>query len=68
LFIHSNNIENNYLSAPVFCFATGNNFVILPNDEITEPNVTRDLLMLAPSFSRTPVAPVESARSLENNF
>ena len=31
---------------------------------MTLPNVVRDLLMLAPSLSRVPVAPVESARSL----
>lgn len=33
--------------------------------EITEPRVTSDLLMWAPSFSRWPVAPVASARSLQ---
>uniref|UniRef100_A0A3P9INP8 Uncharacterized protein n=1 Tax=Oryzias latipes TaxID=8090 RepID=A0A3P9INP8_ORYLA len=32
--------------------------------EMTFPRVTRDLLMFPPSFSRTPVAPVASARSL----
>uniref|UniRef100_A0A8C7YFE8 Uncharacterized protein n=1 Tax=Oryzias sinensis TaxID=183150 RepID=A0A8C7YFE8_9TELE len=31
---------------------------------MTFPRVTRDLLMFPPSFSRTPVAPVASARSL----
>lgn len=31
---------------------------------ITFPSVDRDLLMAEPSFSRSPVAPVESARSL----
>jgi hypothetical protein len=30
---------------------------------MTFPRVVRDLLMLAPSFSRWPVAPVEFARS-----
>ena len=38
--------------------------VNLPKAEMTFPSVTRDLLMLPPSFSRTPVAPVASARSL----
>lgn len=33
--------------------------------EITEPRVTSDLLMWAPSFNRWPVAPVASARSLQ---
>lgn len=33
--------------------------------EITEPNVTSDLLMCAPSFNLCPVAPLASARSLE---
>lgn len=32
--------------------------------EITLPRVVSDLLMLAPSFSRAPVAPVELALSL----
>ena len=40
----------------------------LPKDDITEPSVTRDLFIFAPSFSRTPVAPVESARSLKTNY
>lgn len=31
--------------------------------DITLPNVVNDLLMLAPSFNRVPLAPVESARS-----
>lgn len=31
---------------------------------MTFPRVESDLLMAAPSFSRSPVAPVESARSL----
>ena len=31
--------------------------------EITLPRVVRDLLMLAPSLSRVPLAPVDSARS-----
>ena len=39
----------------------------IPNAEITVPNVTRDLLMLAPSFSLLPVAPVEFALSLNEN-
>ena len=38
---------------------------LLPNAEITVPNVTRDLLMLAPSFNLLPVAPVEFALSLQ---
>ena len=41
---------------------------LLPKDDITEPSVTRDLFIFAPSFSRTPVAPVESARSLKINY
>ena len=40
----------------------------LPKAEITVPNVTKDLLMFAPSFSLTPVAPVELARSLSNGI
>ena len=32
--------------------------------EMTFPRVVKDLLMLAPSLSRVPLAPVESARSL----
>lgn len=32
--------------------------------DITEPRVTSDLLIWAPSFSRCPVAPVAFARSL----
>lgn len=32
--------------------------------EMTLPRVVNDLLMLAPSFKRAPVAPVELARSL----
>lgn len=32
--------------------------------EMTFPNVVNDLLMLAPSFRRAPVAPVELALSL----
>lgn len=35
-----------------------------PREEMTLPRVTSDLLMFPPSFSRTPVAPVASARSL----
>lgn len=35
-----------------------------PSDEMTLPRVTSDLLMFPPSFRRTPVAPVASARSL----
>lgn len=31
--------------------------------DMTLPNVVNDLFMLAPSFSRVPCAPVESARS-----
>ena len=31
--------------------------------EMTLPSVVSDLLMLAPSFRRVPLAPVESARS-----
>lgn len=34
------------------------------NADITEPRVTSDLLMCAPSFNRCPVAPVALARSL----
>ena len=33
--------------------------------EMTEPNVTSDLLIWAPSFNLCPVAPLASARSLE---
>jgi hypothetical protein len=33
--------------------------------EMTDPNVTSDLLMCAPSFNLCPVAPLASARSLE---
>lgn len=40
----------------------------LPSAEITVPRVTRDLLMLAPSFSLSPVAPVASALSLQNEY
>ena len=42
----------------------------LPKAEITVPSVTRDLLMLAPSFSLSPVSPVASALSLgsQNNI
>lgn len=36
----------------------------LPNTEMTEPRVTSDLLMLAPSFNLCPVAPDASALSL----
>ena len=35
--------------------------------DITEPKVTSDLLMCAPSFSRWPVAPVAFARSLDKH-
>lgn len=35
-----------------------------PKAEMTLPKVTSDLLILPPSLSRTPVAPVASARSL----
>lgn len=38
----------------------------LPKAEITVPNVTRDLLMFAPSFNLLPVAPVEFALSLQD--
>ena len=31
--------------------------------EMTFPRADKDLLILAPSFKRSPVAPVESARS-----
>lgn len=34
------------------------------NADITEPNVTSDLFIWAPSFKRCPVAPVVSALSL----
>ena len=37
----------------------------IPNVEITRPRVDRDLLMLPPSFNRTPVAPDADARSLK---
>lgn len=42
----------------------------LPNAEMTVPKVTRDLLMLAPSLSLSPVSPVASALSLhkQNNI
>jgi hypothetical protein len=33
--------------------------------EMTEPNVTSDLLICPPSFNLCPVAPLASARSLE---
>ena len=36
----------------------------IPSAEMTVPSVTRDLLMLAPSFNLLPVAPVELALSL----
>lgn len=36
----------------------------LPKAEITVPSVTKDLLMLAPSFNLSPVNPVASALSL----
>ena len=39
----------------------------LPNAEITVPRVTSDLLMLAPSFSLSPVSPVASALSLHSH-
>lgn len=37
-----------------------------PRVEITIPNVTRDLLIFAPSLSLSPAAPLVLARSLEN--
>ena len=39
----------------------------IPNAEMTLPKVTRDLLILPPSLSLCPVAPEESALSLEDN-
>ena len=36
----------------------------VPNCDMTFPKVTRDLLILPPSFSLTPVAPVVVALSL----
>ena len=43
----------------------GNERIIyLPSVEITIPKVTRDLLILAPSFNLSPAAPLELARSL----
>ena len=38
----------------------------VPNAEMTVPRVTRDLLMLAPSLSLSPVSPVASALSLQS--
>ena len=38
---------------------------IKPKAEMTVPRVTKDLLMLAPSLRRWPVAPVEFALSLQ---
>lgn len=40
----------------------------LPNTEITDPSVTSDLLMLAPSLSLCPVAPDASALSLIRKY
>lgn len=40
----------------------------LPNTEITDPSVTSDLLMLAPSLSLCPVAPEASALSLIRKY
>ena len=37
----------------------------IPNVEMTRPRVVSDLLMLPPSFNRTPVAPDAEARSLD---
>ena len=37
----------------------------LPSVDMTIPRVTRDLLMLAPSLSLSPIAPLVLARSLE---
>lgn len=34
--------------------------------EMTDPRVTRDLLMCAPSFSRLPVAPVHKIKLQHN--
>lgn len=49
----------------VFCW-TNATFELLTtsaNADITFPKVVKLLLILAPSFSRVPLAPVESARS-----
>ena len=40
--------------------------VDIPSCDMTFPSVTRDLLILPPSFSLTPVAPVAVALSLFN--
>ena len=42
-------------------------FQIIPSWDMTLPRVTRDLLMLPPSFNLTPVAPVAVALSLNKN-
>lgn len=39
---------------------------LVPRADMTEPSVTRERLILPPSFRRNPVAPVASARSLTN--
>lgn len=59
LFIHSH--INIYFKFELYM---RNIKLFLPNAEITVPNVTRDLLMFAPSFNLLPVAPVEFALSL----
>lgn len=59
LFIHSH--INIYFTLELYM---RNIKLFLPNAEITVPNVTRDLLMFAPSFNLLPVAPVEFALSL----
>ena len=40
----------------------------LPSVDMTIPRVTRDLLMLAPSLSLSPIAPLVLARSLEKKM
>ena len=49
-----------------FTFFQNHTEHLLPKAEMTVPRVTSDLLILAPSFSRSPVSPVASALSLRN--
>lgn len=60
------NTESRYGMKVEFRLAVGSLGLLLSlaNDEITNPRVTKLLLICAPSFRRSPVAPVASARSL----
>ena len=49
------------VNLPLVCFP----LELSARAEITLPSVERDWLMAAPSFKRSPVAPVLSARSLK---